>query len=63
MDHAVAVEWFGLSDTELIVNGVKQPDALHERLVKAAGVRENYGLYFGPVQMTGTGVFLDKRDL
>jgi bla regulator protein BlaR1 len=57
---ATAVKWFGLSDSELIVNGAKQPDALHQKLKAAFGIRENYGLYYGPVEMTGTGVFIDN---
>jgi len=58
--NAAAVEWFGLSDTELIVNGQKQPDALQQQLKTNYGIHENYGLYYGPVKMTGTGVFIDK---
>ena len=57
--NAGAVKWFGLSDSELIVNGTKQPEALHQKLKAAYGIRENYGLYYGPVEMTGTGVFID----
>ena len=53
------VKWFGLSETELIVNGQKQPDALQQKLKIKYGIRQDYGLYYGPVQMTGTGVFID----
>jgi len=56
---AASVKWFGLTDTELIVNGQKQPDALQRKLMAKYGVHKNYGLYYGPVQMTGTGVFID----
>ncbi len=58
---AKSVKWFGLSNDELIVNGKKQPDALHEKLKAKYGVHENYGLYYGPVEMTGTGVFIDNE--
>ncbi|HVS90547.1 MAG TPA: M56 family metallopeptidase [Mucilaginibacter sp.] len=54
-----AVKWFGLSNTEFIVNGIKQPDAVQQRYKAKYSIRENYGLYYGPVQMTGTGVFID----
>ena len=60
--RADAVKWFGLSDNELIVNGTKQPEALHQKLKAAYGIRENYGLYYGPVEMKGTGVFIDNDD-
>lgn len=60
---ANAVVWFGLSSNELIVNGIKQSDALHQRLKDTYGIRERYGLYYGPVKMVGTGVFLEKGDL
>ncbi|MDB5088383.1 MAG: family metallopeptidase [Mucilaginibacter sp.] len=55
-----SVQWFGLSDTELIVNGQKQPEALQQKLKTKYGIHENYGLYYGPVKMTGTGVFIDN---
>jgi len=63
ISDASAVDWFGLSDDELIVNGTKQPEALHQRLKTEYGVKPHNGLYYGPVKMNGTGVFLDKQDL
>jgi len=60
---ASTVDWFGLSDDELIVNGNKQPEALHQKLKDQYGIKPNNGLYYGPVKMNGTGVFLDKKDL
>ncbi|HTK22313.1 MAG TPA: M56 family metallopeptidase [Mucilaginibacter sp.] len=54
-----SVKWFGLTDTELIVNGKKQPDELHDRLKATYGVHKDYGLYYGPVDMIGKGVFMD----
>ncbi|HEY4325407.1 MAG TPA: M56 family metallopeptidase [Mucilaginibacter sp.] len=53
------VIWFGLSETEFIVNGQKQSDEMQQRYKTKYGIRENYGLYYGPVKMTGTGVFID----
>ncbi|QHV95823.1 M56 family metallopeptidase [Spirosoma endbachense] len=58
-----SVDWFGLSEDELIVNGKKQPDELHQRLKAHYDIKPRYGLYYGPVQMTGSGIFLDKGDL
>ncbi|MCE6987964.1 M56 family metallopeptidase [Dyadobacter sp. CY323] len=57
------IEWFGLSDDELIVNGKKQPAELQNRLKLQYNIRPGHGLYFGPVRMNGTGVFLDLEDL
>jgi hypothetical protein len=57
------VEWFGLSETELVVNGIKQPEALHQRLKILYGIKPKYGLYYGPAQMSGSGIWLDKKDL
>jgi bla regulator protein BlaR1 len=57
------IEWLGLSDTELIVNGKKQSSELHDKLRKRYNVQPNFGLYYGPVQMSGTGFFLDRKDL
>ncbi|MFB9842447.1 M56 family metallopeptidase [Mucilaginibacter ginsenosidivorans] len=58
---ATAVKWFGLSNDELIVNGQKQPDALHDKLKAKYGISEDNGLYYGPVKMTGKGVFVDDE--
>ncbi|WP_338870140.1 M56 family metallopeptidase [Spirosoma sp. SC4-14] len=57
------IDWFGLSTDELIVNGQKQANALQQRLKTQFGIKPNYGLYYGPVKMVGTGIFLDKKDL
>ncbi len=57
-----AIDWFGLSETELIVNGRKLSPELHEKLRSKYGIRPQYGLYYGPVQMSGTGFFLDRKE-
>jgi len=56
------VKWFGLSNTELIVNGQKQSGAMQQRFKVKYGIREDYGLYYGPVQMYGRGVFIDLSE-
>jgi beta-lactamase regulating signal transducer with metallopeptidase domain len=53
------VKWFGLSSTELIVNGMKQSAELQKKYMLKYGISQNNGLYYGPVQMHGTGVFID----
>jgi bla regulator protein BlaR1 len=56
------VKWFGLSNTELIVNGQKQSGAMQQRFKAKYSIREDYGLYYGPVQMYGRGVFIDLSE-
>jgi beta-lactamase regulating signal transducer with metallopeptidase domain len=56
---AADVKWFGLSDTEFIVNGQKLSNEMQQRYKAKYGVHEGYGLYYGPVQMVGTGIFID----
>ncbi len=63
VSSAADIEWFGLSEKELIVNGKLQSAALHHQLQTKTQVRPGYGLFYGPVQMTGQGFFLDKQDL
>ena len=54
-----AVKWFGLCDTAFIVNGQRQPEDMRQRYAVKYGIHEGYGLYYGPVQMHGTGVFIN----
>jgi len=56
---AALVKWFGLSNTEFLVNGQKQSDEMQQRYKAKYGVYEGNGLYYGPVQMHGVGVFID----
>ena len=63
VDGANDIQWFGLSDTELIVNGQKLSSALQQQLKEKYGVSPQNGLYYGPVKMIGMGAFFDKRDL
>ncbi|WP_188927782.1 M56 family metallopeptidase [Dyadobacter endophyticus] len=57
------LEWFGLSEDELVVNGNKQPVELQQKLKEKFKIKADHGLYYGPVKMNGSGVFLDKGDL
>jgi bla regulator protein BlaR1 len=61
--NAAEVGSFGLTDTELFVNGKKQSDVLQRKLKKTYGIKTQYGLYYGPVQMKATGVIFGKEDL
>ena len=62
VQNSDGIDWFGLSETELIVNGRKLSPELHEKLRSKYGIRPQYGLYYGPVQMSGTGFFLDRKE-
>jgi len=59
-DH---LEWFGLDNSQFVVNAKAVPDSLHAifkaRYLKPDGV----GYYFGPVKIAGRGVFFEKNDL
>lgn len=57
------VDWFGLDDEVLMVNGQKQPEALHKKLKEAYGIKLRYGLFYGPSKLTGTGIHMDKGDM
>ena len=58
-----SLHWFGLDDAQFVVNGQAMPDSLHatfkSRYLKPDGI----GYYYGPVKVTGKGVFFDKNDL
>ena len=58
-----SIEWFGLTDKEFIINGVKQAESTHQKYRKKYPVKPDYGFYFGPVQMTGKGAFITKEDI
>ncbi|TWI98841.1 beta-lactamase regulating signal transducer with metallopeptidase domain [Mucilaginibacter frigoritolerans] len=58
-----SLSWFGLTETELIVNGVKQPEEIQKRLAEKYIRNPRFGFYYGPVQMYGMGYFYGKNDL
>jgi hypothetical protein len=55
--------WFGLDNGQFVVNGKSMPDSLHalfrSRYVKPDGP----GYYYGPVQVHGRGIFLDRKNI
>jgi beta-lactamase regulating signal transducer with metallopeptidase domain len=63
VNSADEVNSFSLSDTQLTINGQAQPQGLQARLKTLAGVGKDYGLFYGPVRMSGKGVLVDKTDL
>ncbi|MBS1604093.1 MAG: FecR domain-containing protein [Bacteroidetes bacterium] len=66
-DHLVAgpdnVISFALTDESLTINGQQQSSSIHEKYKKSYIERPGLGFYFGPVTVTGTGIFMNRDDL
>jgi bla regulator protein BlaR1 len=59
-----SIEWFGLSEDELIVNGRKQSAELQQKLKAKVRYQHRQRPLLRPdVKMTGSGIFLDKDDI
>ncbi|MBB6237488.1 beta-lactamase regulating signal transducer with metallopeptidase domain [Pedobacter sp. AK013] len=58
-----SIDWFALTEDQLVVNGQKQDSQLHRQLKLKYGIKPAYGLFFGPSKVHGTGIFFDKQDL
>jgi bla regulator protein BlaR1 len=58
-----SVDWFALTEDQLVVNGQKQGSPLHQQLKLKYGIKPDNGLFFGPSKVHGTGIFFDKGDL
>jgi len=58
-----SIDWFALTEDQLVVNGQKQGSQLHQQLKLKYGIKPDNGLFFGPSKVHGTGVFFDKGDL
>ncbi|UFH57861.1 M56 family metallopeptidase [Spirosoma sp. KNUC1025] len=56
-----AVDGFGLSDSELVVNGIPQSAELHQQLKTQYGIKPDYGLFYG--SGTGKGIIVEKSEL
>ncbi|MBO9611823.1 MAG: M56 family metallopeptidase [Dyadobacter sp.] len=57
------VEWFALTDEQLVTNGKKQEASLHRKLKEKYNIGPDNGLFFGPTKVHGTGIVFDKEDL
>jgi bla regulator protein blaR1 len=58
-----SVEWFGINNAKMMVNGKAVSEALYHKLKSAYQIEEGKGLFYGPSQMHGPGVYFDKKDL
>ncbi|PWT95193.1 MAG: hypothetical protein C5B52_18320 [Bacteroidetes bacterium] len=56
-----SIDWFALTNDELLVNGKKQNPELHEKLKMKYNVNSGFGIYYGNVPVSGTGVFFNKE--
>ncbi|MES2005207.1 MAG: M56 family metallopeptidase [Bacteroidota bacterium] len=56
--------WFALDKDQFIVDGKKMSSEMHERFITRY-IKSNagWGYYYGPVKVTGRGVFLDYRSM
>jgi hypothetical protein len=66
-DHLVSspdnVISFALTDELLTINDQQQSSAIHEKYKKSYLEHPGVGFYFGPVNMSGTGIFMNRDDL
>jgi len=54
---------FALTDESLTINGQQQSSSIHKKYKKDYLEIPGVGFYFGPVTMTGTGIFMNRDDL
>jgi beta-lactamase regulating signal transducer with metallopeptidase domain len=63
VQDAAAVDYFELSENELVVNDKKLPDEFHLAMMEKYGIRHSYGLFYGPCKKGGKGIIFEKGDL
>jgi beta-lactamase regulating signal transducer with metallopeptidase domain len=61
--NVASVNWFALTDDQLVVNDQKQSSQLHQQLKEKYGIKPKYDLFFGPSKVHGAGIIFDKTDL
>ena len=66
-DHLVGskddVTNFVLNDEMLVINKEKQPENIYEKYKTKYLNHSGFGLYFGPVNMSGKGIFMNREEL
>ncbi len=66
-DHLVGsqldVTNFVLNDEMLVINNEKQPGNIYEKYKTKYLNHSGFGLYFGPVNMSGKGIFMSRDEL
>jgi hypothetical protein len=59
---ASAVESIGLREDQLVVNGQKAAEDVHQKMKVKYGIRPGYGLYYGQTTIHGPGIIIDKKN-
>jgi hypothetical protein len=57
-----SITWAALTDSQLILNGVAQPDSLHAKYKAKYLDGTGDGYFYGSVQVTGRGYFFNRDD-
>ena len=60
---ASEIEWYALNSDQLIVNGKQQPEELHQKLATQFNIQPQFGIYYGPSQVKGSGLIFDSKDI
>jgi hypothetical protein len=55
--------WFALDGRQFVVDGKAVPDSLRTRFQSEYIKVDGWGYYFGPVEVKGKGIFLDRGDV
>jgi hypothetical protein len=55
--------WFALDGGQFAVDGKAVPDSLRVKFQSEYIKADGWGYYFGPVQVKGKGIFLDRGDV
>jgi hypothetical protein len=55
--------WFALDGQQFVVDGKAMPDSLRVRFQSEYIKADGWGYYFGPVEVKGRGIFMDRDDV
>jgi hypothetical protein len=55
--------WFALDGRQFVVDGTAVPDSLRVKFQSEYIKADGWGYYFGPVEVQGRGIFLDRGDV
>jgi hypothetical protein len=55
--------WFGLDGRQFVVDGKAMPDSVRVKFQSEYIKADGWGYYFGPVEVQGRGVFMDRSDV
>jgi len=61
--HKDSLSWFALDSRHFVVDGKKMPDTLRVLFRRRYARPDGLGYYYGPNQVRGSGICMDKKDL